>query len=214
MCVIRRGRRHDNHEGRFVRDALTSPPLTQPVVEELEEDTPTWEVDELDSSSPESERPPPPGFPRFLFPEDDGGMNADEICAKFGKYVAETCQQTDTKLCDIPDETEVPELVVPRPPSPKDMSDVMPTVGYACVPLLSVNNGVMPELIRMPAFPQTMGRAKHGENMVPMALSWKNDRRNRLVRSSTAIPDTSGRRASCQMSLVTVQGGKTGPRWF
>ena len=41
------------------RDALpesseTSTPLTQPVVEELEEDTPTWEVDELDSSWPAS----------------------------------------------------------------------------------------------------------------------------------------------------------------
>ena len=47
------------------------------------------------------------------------------------------------------------------------MSDVMPTVGYACVPLPSVSNGVMPELIRMPAFPQTMGRAIHRENMVP-----------------------------------------------
>ena len=34
-------------------------------------------------------------------------------------------------------------------------------------PYQSVNNGVMPELIRMPAFYQTMGRAKHGENMVP-----------------------------------------------
>ena len=41
------------------------------------------EVEELDSSSPESERPPPPGLPPFVFPEDDGGMNADEICAKF-----------------------------------------------------------------------------------------------------------------------------------
>ena len=60
--------------------------------------------------------------------------------AKFGKYVAEKCQQTDTRLCDIPEETEAPELIVPRPPSPKDMSDVMPTVGYACVPLPSVNN--------------------------------------------------------------------------
>ena len=103
----------------------------QPVVEELEEDTPTWEVDELDSSSPESERPPPPGFPPFVFPEDDGGMNADEIYAQFGRYVAGTCQHTDTRLCDIPEETEAPELVVPGPPSPNDMSDVMPMVGYA-----------------------------------------------------------------------------------
>ena len=94
-------------------------------------------------------------------------MNADEICAQFGKYVAGTCQQTDTRLCDIPEQTEAPELVVPGPPLPNDMSVVMLTVGYACVPLPSVNNGVMPELIRMPVFPQTMGRAMHGENMVP-----------------------------------------------
>ena len=108
-------------------------------------------------------------------------MNADEICAKFGKYVAETCQQTDTRGC-------VTFLKKPRPPSPKDMSDVMPTVGYACVPLPSVNNGVMPELMRMPAFPQTMGRAKTertwclGVGWPVRALSWKNDRRNRLAR--------------------------------
>ena len=115
----------------------------------------------------EWERPPPPGFPPFAFPEDDGGINADEICAQFGGYVAETCQQMDTGLHDIPEETEAPELVVPGPPSLNDMSDVMPTVGYACVPLPSVNNGVMPELIRMPAYPQTMGQAVDRENMVP-----------------------------------------------
>ena len=131
----------------------------------MEDDTPTSEVD---ISSPESERPPPPGFPPFVFPEDDGGgINADEICAHFGRYVTETCQQMDTGLPDIPEETEAPELVVPGPPSPNDMSDVMPAVGYACVPLPSVNNGVMPELIRMPAFPQTTGRAIDRESMVP-----------------------------------------------
>ena len=60
----------------------TSPPLTQPVVEELEEDTLTWEADELDSSSPDSERPPPPGFPPFVFPEDDGGNKCGrDLCA-------------------------------------------------------------------------------------------------------------------------------------
>ena len=50
-----------------------SPPLTQPVVEKMDEDTPASEVDGLETSSPESERPPPPGFPPFVFPEDDGG---------------------------------------------------------------------------------------------------------------------------------------------
>ena len=91
----------------------------------------------------------------------------------------------DTGLPDIPEET--PELVVPGPPSPNDMSDVMPAVGYACVPLPSVNNGVMPELIRMPAFPQTTGRAIDrawclGGGWLVRVLSWRIDRRNRFAR--------------------------------
>ena len=133
-----------------------SPPLTQPVVEEMEEDTQTSEVDGLEISSPESERPSPPVFPPFVFREDDGGIDADEIGARFGGYATETCQQMDPGLPDIP---EAPELVVPRPPSPNNISEVMPAVGYACVSLPSINNGVIPELVRMPAFPQTKGRA-------------------------------------------------------
>ena len=81
--------------------------------------------------------------------------------------MTETCRQMDTGLPDIPEETEAPKLIVPGPPSPNDISEVMSVVGYACVPLPSVNNGVMPELIRMPAFPQTTGRAIHRESMVP-----------------------------------------------
>ena len=144
-----------------------SPPLTQPVVEEMEEDTQTSEVDGLEISSPESERPPPPEFPPFVFPEDDGGIDADELGARFGRYATETCQQMDPGLPDIPEETEAPELVVPRPPSLNNISEVMPAVGYACVSLPSVNNGVIPELVRMPAFPQTTGRAVDRESMVP-----------------------------------------------
>ena len=97
--------------------------------------------------------------------------------------MAETCQRTNTRLCDIPEENEAPELVLPRPPTPKDMSDVIPTAGYACVPLPSVNNGVMPELIRMPAIPQKMGRAKHGENMVPR---WRLAREGPFVEEQSA----------------------------
>ena len=81
--------------------------------------------------------------------------------------MTETCQQMDTGLPDIPEEREAPELVVPGPLSRNNISEVMPAVGYACVPLPSVNNGVIPELIRMPAFPQTTGRAVDRESMVP-----------------------------------------------
>ena len=142
-------------------------PLTQPVVEEMEEDTPTSEVDETQTTTPESGMPPPPGFPLFMFPEDDGGMDADEICAQFGGPTTLTCQKIGPGLPDISVETEVPEVIVPRPPSPNSLSEVIPAVGYARLPLPSVNNGVMPELVRMPALPQPTGQAVDREVVVP-----------------------------------------------
>ena len=118
-----------------------SPPLTQPVVEGMEEDTPTSEVDGFETSSPESERPPPPGFPLFVFPEDDGGIDVDEICARLGESATETCQEMDPGLPDIPEESEAPEVVVPRPPSPNIISEAMPAVGYACVQWCDTRTG-------------------------------------------------------------------------
>ena len=69
-------------------------------------------------------------------------------------------------LPDIPEESEAPEVVVPRPPSPNIISEAMPA-GYACVPLPLANNGAIPELVWMPAFPQTTGRTIDRERMVP-----------------------------------------------
>ena len=47
----------------------------------------------------------------------------------------------DPGLPDIPEESEAPEVVVPRSPSPNIISEAMPAVGYACVPLPSANTG-------------------------------------------------------------------------
>ena len=58
-------------------------------------------------------------------------------------------------------------MIVPRPPSPNSLSEVIPAVGYARLPLPLVNNGVTPELVRMPALPQPTGRAVDREVMVP-----------------------------------------------
>ena len=96
-----------------------------------------------------------------------GGWDADEICALFGDSATETCQPTAPVSQDIPEKTKVPELAVPGPSSPDVISKVIPAVGYACLPLPSVNIGVMPELVRMPAFPKTTGRAVDQESMVP-----------------------------------------------
>ena len=59
-------------------------PLNMPVVERIEYDSPAAEPVELQTITPESGVLPPPGFPPFLFPENDGGMDADDICARFG----------------------------------------------------------------------------------------------------------------------------------
>ena len=72
--------------------------------------------------------PPPPGFPPFMFPEDDGGMDADDICAQFGGPTTLTFQQIGPELPDISYETEVLEVVVPRPPSQNSLSEVIPAV--------------------------------------------------------------------------------------
>ena len=94
-------------------------------------------------------------------------MDADEICARFGDSATETCQPMAPQSPDILEETKALELDVPRPPSPNIISEVIPAVDYACLPLPSVNNGVMPELVRMPAFPKTTGRAVDRDSMVP-----------------------------------------------
>ena len=95
-----------------------SPPLILPVLEKIENDPPTTEVDEIRTTTPESGMPPPPGFPPFLFPENDGGMDADDICAQFSGPTTLTFPQIGRELSDISYETEIPEVVVPRPPSP------------------------------------------------------------------------------------------------
>ena len=52
-----------------------------------------------------------------------------------GECATETSQELDPGLPDIPEESETPDVVVPRPPSPNIISEAMPAVGYACVPL-------------------------------------------------------------------------------
>ena len=53
----------------------------------------------------------------------------DEICARLGECATETCHEMDPGLPDIPEESEAPEVVVPRPPSPNIISEAMPGGG-------------------------------------------------------------------------------------
>ena len=54
-------------------------PLILPAVEELNKDMPAAELVEMKTTTPESGVPPPPGFPPFVWPEDDGGMDINDL---------------------------------------------------------------------------------------------------------------------------------------
>ena len=54
---------------------------------------------------------------------------------------------------------DVPPVSALCPPSQDSLSEVIPAVGYACFPLSSVDNSMMPELVWVPALPQPKGRA-------------------------------------------------------
>ena len=88
-------------------------------------------------------------------------------CARFGGLTSLTFAQIGRESSDISDETDVPEAGVSCPPSLDSSSEVIPTVGYARMPLPSVDTGVMPELVWMPALPQPTERAVDREVAVP-----------------------------------------------
>ena len=140
-----------------VVSATRATPLILPVVEEIDNDPPAAELAEMQTTTPESGVPPPQGFPPFLFPENDGGMDANDICARFGGLASSDTSHT----------TDVPEVGVSRPTSLDSSSEVIPAVGYAHLPLPPVDNGVTPELVWMPALPQPTGRAADREIAVP-----------------------------------------------
>ena len=125
-------------------------PLIMPVVEKIEYDSPAAEPVKMQTITPKSGVLPPPGFPPFLFPENDGGMDADDICARFGGLASLKFAQIGRESPDIPDEMDVPEAGVSLRPSLDSSSEAIPTVGYAHMPLPSVDNSVMPDLVWMP----------------------------------------------------------------
>ena len=142
-------------------------PLILPVVEELVDDTPAAELFGEKPPAPESGVPPPPGFLPFLFPENDGGMGADDICVRFGGITSLTLSPISRESSDTPHASDVPPVGPLCPPPQDNLSEVIPAVGYACLPLPSVDNSVMPELVWVPALPQPKGRASGREVPVP-----------------------------------------------
>ena len=100
-----------------VVSATGATPLILLVAEEIDNDPPAAELVEMQTTTPESGVPPPPGFLQFLFPENDGGMDADDICVRFGGLASLTLSQISRESSDISHTTDVPEVSVPHPPS-------------------------------------------------------------------------------------------------
>ena len=153
-------------EGALVAETGVTP-LILPVVEEIDNDTPAAVMVSEKTPMPEYGVPPPPGFLPFLFPENDGGMDADELCARFSGVSSLTLSPINRESSDIPNATDVPVVGALCPSSQDSWSDVIPAVGYAHLPLPSVDNSVMPELVSVPALPQPTGRGVDRKVLVP-----------------------------------------------
>ena len=143
------------------------PSLILPVVEELNNDEPAAELVEMEPSTSESRLPPPPGFPHFVWPEDDGGMDIDDLCARFSRDSSLTLSPISRRSSDLSDATDAPEVGALLSPLEDSSSKVIPVVGYACLPLPPVDNGLMPDLVCVPALPQPTGRFVDRECPVP-----------------------------------------------
>ena len=134
------------------------PSLILPVVEELNNGTPVADQVVMEPSTMESGLPPPPGFPPFVWPVDDGGMDVDDLCTRISG---------DSSLTLSPISRDAPEVGALFSPVEDSSSEVIPAVGYARLPLPSVDNSLMPDLVWVPALPQPTAQFVDRECPVP-----------------------------------------------
>ena len=92
------------------------PPLTLPVVDDISYDTPASEMVPMTTTPPESSLPPPPGFAPFVFPENDGGMDVEDLCTLFSGDSSLTLSPISRGSSDISNAPDVPEVGAWCPP--------------------------------------------------------------------------------------------------
>ena len=126
-------------------------------------------VEEFNGGAPEAMRvdlvpittgsglPPPPGFSPFVWPIDDGGMDVDDLCVPISGDCSLTFSPIGRVSSDVSDAAGSSEEGVLMSPSADSSSVVTPEVGYARVPLPSVDNSLVPDLVWVPALPQSTG---------------------------------------------------------
>ena len=129
-------------------------PLILPVVVEDSSIAPVEELIELVPSALDSSLPPPPGFSPFAFPLNDGGMDADELCARLGVDCSPSLLPISRVSTDVPELAVSPGVGVLVSPIIDGSSDVVPAVGNAELPLPSVDNSFGQAMLWAPAAPQ------------------------------------------------------------
>ena len=121
-----------------VAPETVSLPLILPVV--VEEGSVVAGRIELVPSARSSSLPPPPGFSPFVFPLDDGGLDAYELCAHLGINCSPSLSPIGQVSSDVPDLAVSLEVGVLVSTIVDGSSDVAPAVGYTGAPLPSVDS--------------------------------------------------------------------------
>ena len=159
-----------------------SPPLILPVVVEDSSVTPVEELIELVPSAMGSSLPPPPGFSPFVWPVNDWGLDVDELCSRIGVDCSPSLSQGVGVL--------VSQIV-------DGSSDVAPAVGHAGLPLRSVDNSCVQDMLWAPAAPQDTRANDDREIPVPRWLG--RVRSSRSARRSPSVPWGPGAHSDIQL---------------
>ena len=101
-----------------------------------------------------SSLPVPPEFSPFSWPVDDGGMDVDELCSRIGVDCSPSLSPIGRVCSDVSDSTDSPGVGVLVSPLIDSSSDVAPVVDHATLPLPSVDNIFVQDMLWAPAAPQ------------------------------------------------------------
>ena len=151
-----------------------SPPLILPVVVEEISEAPVGESIELLPSAPATSLPPSSGFLSFSWSVDDGGMDVDDLCSKFGVDGSPSLSLIGRVCSDVSDSTDSPEVGVFVSPLVDSSPNVPPAVDHTGLPLPSVDNLFVQDMLRAPAAPQAPVPNDTRETPVPRwRLAWE-----------------------------------------
>ena len=108
-------------------------------------------------------------------------MDVDDLCTRFSGDSSLTPSLISRGSSDLPD--AMPEVGALFSPLEDSSSEVIPAVGYARLPLPSVDTSLMPDLVWVPALPQPTGRFVDRECPVPR---WRLAREGSVPRGAVA----------------------------